>query len=39
MTLSSAISEEFVEAVEVLLNHDKTIHKPDVPNWIPPEGS
>ncbi|KAJ3616368.1 hypothetical protein MTP99_003890 [Tenebrio molitor] len=37
--LLHVISEEFVEAVEVLLNHKKTVHKPGVPSWIPPEGS
>jgi transposase InsO family protein len=37
--LLHAISEEFVEAVEVLLDHEKSKHKPSVPSWIPPEGS
>jgi hypothetical protein len=37
--LLHVISEEFVEAVEVLLDHEKTIHKPGVPSYIPPEGS
>jgi hypothetical protein len=35
--LLHTISEEFVEAVEVLLKKSK--HKPSVPSWIPPEGS
>lgn len=30
--LLHAISEEFVEAVEVLLDHEETIHKPGEPH-------
>jgi hypothetical protein len=37
--LLHVLSEEFVEAVEVLLDYEKTVHKPGVPSWIPPEGS
>jgi hypothetical protein len=37
--LLHTISEEFVEAVEALLDHEKSKHKPSVPSWIPPEGS
>lgn len=34
--LLHAISEEFVEAVEVLLDHEETIHKPGEPHvsWM-----
>jgi hypothetical protein len=37
--LLHAKSEEFVEAVEVLLDHEKTKYKPSVISWIPPEDS
>jgi hypothetical protein len=37
--LLHAKPEEFVEAVEVLLDHEKTKYKPSVPSWIPPDDS